>query len=67
MKTRIVSFVRRVFKDEQGQTAVLVVLALGMVMLGVGGFTADLAHFYVVRSELQNSTNAAGLAAGGYV
>ncbi len=67
MKTTIASFVRRVFKDEQGQTAVLVVLGLGLVMMGVGGFTVDLAHFYLVRTQLQNSTNAAGLAAGGFV
>jgi hypothetical protein len=67
MKTVSVSFVRRLFNDQQGQTSVLIVLGLGMVMLGVGGFTADLAHFYVVRSQLQNSVNAAGLAAAGSV
>lgn len=67
MKTARVSFVRRLFNDQQGQTSILVVLALGMVMLGVGGFTADLAHFYVVRTQLQDSTNAAGLAAAGTV
>jgi hypothetical protein len=36
-------------------------------MLGVAGLTIDVGHAYVVRGQVQNAVNAAGLAAAGYV
>jgi len=66
MKTAIISFIRNAFKDQSGQ--LLPLMALGMVgFLAVGGLTIDVGHAYVVRQQLQNSTNAAGLAAAGNV
>jgi len=50
--------------EQQGQVLIIVALAM-IAMLGVGGFVIDLGRFYVVRSQLQNSVNAAGLAAAG--
>jgi hypothetical protein len=62
----ILSFARRAIIDQRGQT--LPFVALGMVaLLGVGGLTVDVGQAYVVRSQLQNSANAAALAASGYV
>jgi hypothetical protein len=66
MKTAIVSLIRKAFKDESGQ--LIPMIALGMVgMLAVGGLTIDVGHAYVVRQQIQMSTNAAGLAAAGNV
>ena len=62
----ILSFARRAIIDQRGQT--LPFVALGMVaLLGVGGLVVDVGQAYVVRSQLQNSANAAALAASGYV
>ena len=36
-------------------------------LLGMGGLVIDVGHAYVVRGQLQNSANAAALAAAGYV
>src|ERR1700691_4437468 len=66
MKKAKESLIRRALSDEQGQTIWFVVLAM-FIMMGVGGLTIDLGRFYVVRSQLQNSANAAGLAAAGSV
>jgi len=62
----IVSFVRRIVGEERGD--VLPVLAVSMVaLLGMGGVTIDVGRAYVLRQQLQNSTNAAALAASGEV
>lgn len=66
MKTILHSFLWRVLRDQSGQT---LPMAAGLVMafLGMGGLTIDAGHAYVVRGQLQNSTNAAALAAAGEV
>src|ERR1700691_3989858 len=62
----ILSFARKALSAQRGQT--LPFVALGMVaFLGVGGLVVDAGHAYVVRSQLQNSANAAALAASGAV
>jgi hypothetical protein len=62
----ILSLARKALSDQRGQT--LPFVALGMVaLLGVGGLVVDVGHAYVVRSQLQNSANAAALAASGAV
>jgi len=62
----IVSFVRRVLVEERGD--VLPVLAVSMIaLLGMGGITIDVGRAYVLREQLQNSANAAALAASGAV
>lgn len=66
MKTAMVSFIRRAFKDQSGQ--LLPLIAIGMIgFLAVGGLTIDVGHAYVVRQQIQMSTNAAGMAAAGNV
>jgi Flp pilus assembly protein TadG len=66
MKTAIVSFIRKAFQDQSGQ--LLPMIAIGMIgMLAVGGLTIDVGHAYVVRQQIQMTTNAAGLAAAGNV
>jgi putative Flp pilus-assembly TadE/G-like protein len=66
MRNTTLSFARRAFSDQRGQT--LPFVALGMVaLLGVGGLTVDVGRAYVVRAQLQNSANAAALAASGAV
>jgi len=60
------TFVRRVLHDERGD--VLPLLAVSMVaLLGMGGITIDVGRAYVLREQLQNSANAAALAASGAV
>ena len=66
MKKAIFSILRNAFKDQSGQTLVLAPLAM-LTMLSVAGIVVDVGHAYVVRSQLQNSANAAALAAAGYV
>ena len=66
MKTKVASFFRRVFSDQRGQAMMWVagsMLALG----GVAGLTIDVGRAYSVRTQLQASTNAAGLAAAKYI
>lgn len=66
MKNSILSFARRAYSDQRGQT--LPFVALGMVaLLGMGGLVVDVGHAYVVRGQIQNSANAAALAASGAV
>ena len=66
MNKNSVSYVRRALNDQRGQ--VLPWVAFGMVaFLGMAGLTTDVGHAYVVRAQLQNSTNAAALAAAGSV
>ncbi len=66
MRTSRWSFVQRALNDRRGQ--VLPLVALGMVaLLAAAGFTIDVGHAYVVRNQLQNTANAAALAAAGEV
>jgi Flp pilus assembly protein TadG len=66
MRKMCLSLVRRALNDQRGQT--LPLAAMGMVaMLGVAGLTVDVGHAYIVRSQLQNTANAAALAAAGEV
>jgi len=60
------TFVRKVLREERGD--VLPLLAVSMVaLLGMGGVTIDVGRAYVLREQLQNSANAAALAASGAV
>jgi hypothetical protein len=60
------SFLRRVLKDEKGQS--LVILAFGMFgLLGVSGISMDLVNAYAARQALQASTNAAALSGAVYL
>jgi hypothetical protein len=66
MKNSIFSFVRRALTDQGGQT--LPFAALGLItLMGAAGLTVDVGRAYVVHSDLQNSANAAALAAAGAV
>jgi len=66
MRTRSGSFLRRACSDQNGQ--VLVWMAFLMTgFLGMAGLTVDVGQAYIVRTQIQNSTEAAGLAAAGYV
>jgi hypothetical protein len=56
----------KVLKDERGQTLPIVALLM-TALLGMAGLVTDVGHAYVVRGELQNSANAAALAASGFV
>lgn len=56
----------KVLKDERGQVLPIVAL-LVTAMLGMAGLVTDVGHAYVIRGELQNSANAAALAASGFV
>jgi Flp pilus assembly protein TadG len=61
MKQRIRSIVQRALSDERGQ--ILPWLAAGMVaFLGVAGLSIDVGHAYIVRTQLQISTDAVALA-----
>ena len=66
MKKVSLSFVRRAYKNQSGQALVMAALCM-VAFMGVAGFTIDIGHAYVVRNQLQISTNAAGLAAAGDV
>ena len=66
MKRICLSLVRGALDDQRGQTMPFV--AIGMVaLLGVAGLAIDIGHAYAVHSVLQNSANAAALAASGAV
>jgi hypothetical protein len=58
--------VRRILKDERGQTLPIVALLMTS-LLGMAGLVTDVGHAYVVRGTLQNAANASALAAAGYV
>ncbi len=61
MRLRRMNFVRRLRKDESGQSMVL--LACGMlVFVGLAGVSLDLGHVYLAYQQLLQSTNAAVLA-----
>lgn len=66
MKYGILSFFRKAWKDQSGQT--LPFIALAMVgLLGVAGLVVDVGEAYSLRAQLQVSANASALAAAGYV
>jgi len=48
-------------RDESGQTLILFVLALG-VLLGMAAMTIDVGLAYVARRDMQNAADAAALA-----
>lgn len=60
MKNFHVSFFRRMFSDQRGQSAVWLIVSL-TAMMGMAGITLDLGQAYVVRSQLQSSVSAAAL------
>ena len=66
MKKSWLFLVNKLYKDQQGQVITYVLLSM-LTMLGMGGFMIDLGRLYLVRSQVQLSTNAAGLAAAGDV
>ena len=66
IKQRITRLFRIARHDQTGQTLPFVALAM-TGLLGMGGLVIDVGHAYVVHGELQNSANAAALAAAGYV
>jgi Flp pilus assembly protein TadG len=62
MRTMKVStFVWRALKDQGGQVLPWVTVML-FVLLGMAGLTIDVGQAYVVKAQLQNSSNAAALA-----
>jgi Flp pilus assembly protein TadG len=54
------------FLDQSGQTLPLIALFMTAI-LAMAGFVVDVGHVYVVQEQLQNSANAAALAAAGKV
>jgi Flp pilus assembly protein TadG len=66
MKRINMTNLRNAFRDQSGQVLPWVAVAM-TAMLGMAGLTIDAGRAYVVRSQLQNSTNAAALAAAGNV
>ena len=66
MKSVILCLIRKGWTDQSGQT--LPFIAVAMVgLLGMAGLVVDVGEAYSLRSQLQNSANAAALAAAGYV
>jgi Flp pilus assembly protein TadG len=66
MRKSFLSFFRRAMIDQRGQT--LPIVALGITaFLGMAGLSIDVGHAYVVRVQLQNTANAAALAAAVHV
>jgi hypothetical protein len=66
MRKSISSFIRRALRDQSGQTIPIIAGAM-TGLLATMGLVIDVGHAYVVRGTLQNSANAAALAASGYV
>jgi Flp pilus assembly protein TadG len=66
MKFLMMSFLRRVLKNELGQSLVFVALG-GLAFIGVAGISMDLVNAYVARQQLQASTNSAALAGAVYL
>src|ERR1035437_6088254 len=66
MKMLKMSFLRRVLKNEQGQSLVFVTLG-GLAFIGAAGISMDLGNAYVARQQLQASTNAAALSGAVYL
>jgi Flp pilus assembly protein TadG len=66
MKKTVMSFLKRVLRDQGGQ-AVIWITAGMVALMGMAGLTADVGHAFVVKAQLQNGTNAAALAAAAQV
>jgi Flp pilus assembly protein TadG len=66
MRTKMMSFLRKAFADQGGQSMVILVGAV-LSLCAMAGLTLDVGHAYSVRTQLQNSVNAAGLAAAGFI
>jgi Flp pilus assembly protein TadG len=66
MRKTIPSFVRRALRDQSGQTLPFMALLMTGLM-ATTGLVVDVGHAYVVQGMLQNTANAAALAAAGYV
>jgi Flp pilus assembly protein TadG len=66
MRKSISSFVRRALRDQSGQTIPFIAMAMTGLLASLG-LVIDVGHAYVVQGTLQNSANAAALAASGYV
>lgn len=66
MRTKMMSLFRRAIEDQDGQSMIMVVMAM-FALFGMAGLTLDIGHAYFVRSQLQNRVNAAGLAAAQYI
>lgn len=66
MKKLKMSFLRRVLKNEQGQSFFFVALG-GLAFIGAAGISMDLGNAYVARQELQASTNSAALSGAVYL
>jgi Flp pilus assembly protein TadG len=62
----MMSFLRKAIKDQSGQSAAVLGLAM-LSLCAMSGLTLDVGHAYFVRSQLQNAVNAAGLAAAGSI
>jgi Flp pilus assembly protein TadG len=62
----MMSFLRKTIADQSGQSIVMLVGAM-MSLCAMAGLTLDLGHAYIVRSQLQNAVNAAGLAGAGSI
>ena len=61
MKIPGISFVRRLLKNEDGQTVVIVIASL-VALMGLGGLSIDTGHGYYAYELLKSSTNAATMA-----
>ena len=57
---------RRALKDQRGQVLPWVGFMI-LCIAGLGGLVTDVGRAYIIRSQLQNSANAAALAASGEV
>jgi Flp pilus assembly protein TadG len=66
MRAKMVSFLRKAIADQSGQSMVMVVLSM-FFLCGMAGLTLDVGHAYVVRTQIQNAVNAAGLASAEYI
>jgi hypothetical protein len=60
------SILRRAVRDERAQVLPWTAFMI-LSMLGMGGLVMDVGRAYVVRAQIQNSANAAALAAAGEV
>lgn len=66
MRTNRLSFVQKVFHCESGQVLIWLPFMM-LAFLAMAGLTIDVGHAYIIHSQLQNSANAAALAAAGEV
>jgi Flp pilus assembly protein TadG len=62
----MMSFLRKAIADQSGQSMVLLAGAM-FSLCAMAGLTLDVGHAYSVRTQLQNSVNASGLAAAGFI